>query len=125
MQIYLKRKFAAAHYLPDHPGKCINLHGHTWKVEVWMEGDVDHLTGMVVDFGEVKEQIDFLDHTSLNESLPLGFLPPTAENLVKYFLHYIPKAYRVRVWESENAYAEGWADEKEGGGEGYYDATRI
>ena len=105
MQLYLKRKFAAAHYLPGHP-KCGQLHGHTWTVEVWLEGDVDSQTGMVVDFGEVKREIDLLDHTTLNDVLPYEFLPPTAENLVKYFLTNLPLAYRVRVWESDNAYAE-------------------
>jgi 6-pyruvoyl-tetrahydropterin synthase len=62
---------------------------------------------MVVDFGDIKTVIDFLDHTMLNEVIPPEFLPPTAENLVKYFLHYIPEAYRVRVWESDNSFAEG------------------
>lgn len=111
MQLYLKRKFDAAHFLPGHP-KCGGMHGHTWLVEVWMEGEVDPKTGMVVDFGEVKFWINHLDHTALNEVLPDRFLPPTAENLVLYFLRYIPKAYRVRVWESDDAYAEMWADQK-------------
>ena len=113
-QLYLKRKFAAAHYLPDHLGKCKYLHGHTWKVEVWMEGEVDPKTGMLVDFGEAKKAIDYLDHTSLNESLPLDYLPPTAENIVLYLLERIPFAYRVRVWESENSYAEDWRDDDAG-----------
>jgi len=67
----------------------MHLHGHTWKVEVWLEGEVDPETGMVVDFGEVKYQIDLLDHTTLNWVLPVEFLPPTAENLVKYFLENV------------------------------------
>ena len=113
IQLYIQRKFAAAHYLPDHPGKCRYTHGHTWKVEVWLEGDVDSKTGMVVDFGEIKKEIDHLDHTALNVVLPLEFLPPTAEKLVEYFLTNIPLAYRVRVWESENAYAEAYAPEEQ------------
>ena len=107
IQLYIRRKFAAAHFLPGHP-KCGGMHGHSWLVEVWMEGDIDHETGMVVDFGEVKSEIDLLDHITLNDVLPSKFLPPTAENLVRYFLHYIPSAYKVRVWESDNAYAEDW-----------------
>lgn len=108
MQLYLRRKFAAAHSLPDHQGKCRCTHGHTWLVEVWLEGDVDSKTGMVLDFGEVKKEIDHLDHTDLNDVLPLEFLPPTAENLVKYFITNLPLAYRVRVWESDDACAELW-----------------
>ena len=114
MKLYLKRKFAAAHYLPDHPGKCRNSHGHTWLAEVWLEGKIDPKTGMVVDFDEVKRVIDTCDHCRLNDVLPQKYLPPTAENLVKYFLEHIREAYRVRVWESEDAYAEDWTDEKEG-----------
>lgn len=110
VQLYVKRKFDAAHFLPGHPGKCKNLHGHSWLAEVWVEGEIDTETGMAVDFGEIKEVIDFLDHTTLNEVLPDRFLPPTAENLVLYFLHYIPSAFRVRVWESDNSYAEMWAN---------------
>lgn len=111
MELYIRRKFAAAHYLPGHP-KCGAVHGHSFLVEVWMEGDVDPKTGMVIDFGEAKYWIDLLDHpgAALNDVLPEEFQPPTAENLVLYFLHYIPKAYRVRVWESSDAYAEGWED---------------
>jgi 6-pyruvoyltetrahydropterin/6-carboxytetrahydropterin synthase len=117
MKLYLKRKFAAAHYLPGHP-KCGGMHGHTWLVEVWLEGEVDPKTGMVVDFGKVKHKIDLLDHpgVALNGVLPLKFQPPTAENLVRYFLSKLPDAYRVRVWESDNSYAEMWAEENESAG---------
>ena len=108
MELYIRRKFAAAHFLPGHP-KCGGMHGHTWTVEVWLEGDVDPKTGMVVDFGDAKRVIDTCDHVTLNDVLPEEFQPPTAENLVKYFLEYIHSAYRVRVWESDNAYAEMWA----------------
>lgn len=107
MQLYIKRKFDAAHFLPGHP-KCGGMHGHSWLAEVWLEGDVNPETGMVVDFGEVKYWIDGLDHATLNEVLPPRYLPPTAENIVKYFLELIPKAYRVRVWESDNCFAEDW-----------------
>ena len=109
MKLYLRRKFAASHFLPGHP-KCGASHGHTFLAEVWLEDEVDPKTGMVVDFSEVKRVIDTCDHCRLNDVLPKEYLPPTAENLVKYFLHYIPKAYRVRVWESDDACAEDWAD---------------
>lgn len=101
MKLYLKRKFSAAHHLPHHKGKCALPHGHTWKVEVWIEGEVKE-NGMVVDFGEVKAVIDRLDHSDLN----VFFSNPSAEFLASYFLSRIPLSKRVRVWESKHAYAE-------------------
>ena len=103
MDLYLKRKFDAAHFLPGYEGKCANMHGHTWVVEVWVSGKVDPVTGMVCDFGDLKAPIDALDHTLLNDTLE----NPTAENLAKHLrLAYLPLMATVRVWESENAYAE-------------------
>jgi 6-pyruvoyltetrahydropterin/6-carboxytetrahydropterin synthase len=53
--------FEMGHRLMDHPGKCANLHGHSYKVIFIVEGDADHQTGMVLDFyhfGVLKEHID-------------------------------------------------------------------
>ncbi|HIJ68423.1 MAG TPA: 6-carboxytetrahydropterin synthase, partial [Deltaproteobacteria bacterium] len=46
--------FAAAHNLKDFRGKCENLHGHNWKVEVVLRGKSLESNGILVDFGEVK-----------------------------------------------------------------------
>lgn len=122
MILYMKRKIAAAHYLPDHKGACRHLHGHTFLVETWLKGEVDSDTGMVVDFGHVKKVIDELDHQLLNDVLPNEYLPPTAENLVRYFLRYISSAYKVRVWESDDCSAE---DRKPYEEIDSYDAARV
>lgn len=106
VKLYVKRKIAAAHFLPGYDGPCSRMHGHTWLIEVWLEGEVDLETGMVVDFKRVKNRIDAFDHCVLNEQLPEDYLPPTAENLAMFLLDYVPYAVRVRVWESEDAYAE-------------------
>lgn len=110
IKLYVRRKIAAAHFLPGYPGKCKNMHGHTWLIEVWLEGEVDPETGMVVDFKKVKGIIDYHDHRVLNETLLSVYQPPTAENLAQSLLYDIPFCYRVRVWESEDAYAEASAD---------------
>jgi 6-pyruvoyltetrahydropterin/6-carboxytetrahydropterin synthase len=117
MKIYLKRKFDAAHKLcnilktPQENieiyGKCTSLHGHTWVVEVEIYGNVDSDTGMVVNFNEIKSVIDSFDHGFVNDLLKV----PTAENLVSYLLEKFTgmsrfNGVRVRVYESENAYAE-------------------
>jgi queuosine biosynthesis protein QueD len=99
--LYISRKIAAAHYLPEYEGNCSRMHGHTWKIEVWLHGEVQS-DGMVVDFREVKDVIDELDHKCLNDVLP----NPTSENLALYLLEKVPYCRQVRVWESDDAYAE-------------------
>lgn len=102
--------FDAAHFLP-HVGehhKCKRLHGHTYKIEVVVRGEVNPNTGFVVDFSEidryVKPLIDRLDHRLLNDIIP----NPTAEVIGLWFLTEIPVkyVYSVRVWETPRCYAE-------------------
>lgn len=119
MLIHTKVKFDAAHRLLNHPGKCKNLHGHTWLVEVWIEGDRDE-SGMVCDFGTIKKYIEeTFDHRCiLSESDPFVIamqyahcdvtimkLPPTVENIAEKIRRDL-NATKVRVYESENSYAE-------------------
>lgn len=61
-ELRFQRTFAAAHRLMNHPGKCRNIHGHNYHVEVVIAGPVDE-TGMVVEFDHVKKIIDAFDHT--------------------------------------------------------------
>jgi len=61
---------------------------------------------MLLDFNYIRSIIGDLDHQNLNEILPTRFLPPTAENIAEYLAGALPLTYRVRVWESDNAYAE-------------------
>ncbi len=91
--------FEAAHFLPTFPQghKCRRLHGHSFKIEVKLLGEIDPATGILVDFGNitsvVKPLIELLDHHCLNE---LGkewkdqlMLNPTSENLGKWFFEQI------------------------------------
>ena len=105
--LYVSRRFSAAHHLPYYDGPCNNLHGHTWHVEVWLTGTVDPDTGMVVDFKDIKNIIDHYDHRNLN----VFFDNPTAEHIVSWIHKRILSldevdSVRVRLWESENSYAE-------------------
>lgn len=112
--------FDSAHYLPGHEGKCQNLHGHTYILEVTVgresliEGGSSE--GMVIDFSDLKSivnklVVDPLDHQCLNELLPYR---PTAENMVNHFfdvLEPVLKGFdveliRLRLWESSDSYAE-------------------
>lgn len=118
--------FEAAHKLPNHDGKCRNLHGHTYRVQIWIEGIIRMANpshphpkeGMVVDFGEVSEYFQdyvfsVLDHSYLNDALPFV---TTAENLSWWIMEQMAncleggntgiKVTKVRVWETKKSFAE-------------------
>ena len=69
-------RFEASHRLPHHPGKCQRLHGHSWVLELSVEGPVVQSTGMVLDFYEmgkaVESTIAELDHHHLGTWERLG-----------------------------------------------------
>ena len=76
-------RFAAAHRLPHHPGKCFNLHGHNYGLTVVVRGEPDAVSGMVMDFADIeaavqKHVLQPCDHANLNDFLE----NPTAENIV-------------------------------------------
>ena len=108
--------FDAAHYLPNHPGKCRNLHGHTFSIELGVKGDVDPKSGIVIDFSELKKFLEVIkeefDHTLINDTIE----NPTAENICSYILdrfdewwYFKNKAIDlafIRVRETEDSMAE-------------------
>ena len=83
----------AAHRLPHVPvgHKCARLHGHSFTIEVVLEGPVGALTGWVMDYAEIKEAFkpiyDRLDHNYLNE-VP-GLENPTSENLALWVWRFL------------------------------------
>ena len=88
MKIYKDITFEAAHMLPNVPEdhKCRQLHGHSFKVRITLDGPVDKSIGWVEDFADLKKAFDpiyqMLDHHYLNEIA--GLENPTSENLVKW-----------------------------------------
>jgi 6-pyruvoyltetrahydropterin/6-carboxytetrahydropterin synthase len=80
--------FEAAHDLPTFPSdhKCRRLHGHSFRFDVIVEGDVEPEKGYLIDYGDIKKVVDpivcRLDHYYLNEIA--GLSNPTAENLAKW-----------------------------------------
>ena len=107
--------FDAAHSLPDHLGKCRNIHGHTYKAEVSVSGPIGEAgpeTGMVMDFSRLEEEvkrlvIEPLDHRYLNEVLDFA---PTAERIAAWIFDRLSEAdlpvRRIRLWETPDTYAE-------------------
>lgn len=117
-----EHSFDSAHFLANYKGKCGNIHGHRWRVEVEVKSetlvDGGQLDGMVIDFGDlkkdVKAMVDYYDHgliiqqgTMRKETLACiledGFkiievnFRPTAENFAAFFFKIMKdKGYRVK-----------------------------
>jgi len=112
-EIRVTTKFSAAHNLRNYGGKCENLHGHTWKVEVALNGNSLNDIGLMKDFRDVKralkEVLSGFDHSYINERSPFDKINPTAENLSKHIFDELvkifPELFEVSVWESEDARA--------------------
>jgi len=102
-------RFESAHFLPKVPDghRCKNLHGHNYRVEIVLTGDVDS-RGFVRDFGEIDADVApllaLVDHRLLND-VP-GLENPTAEIIAAWFLDRLAGAVRVRVWENDDCWAE-------------------
>lgn len=110
-ELTVKGHFDAAHSLRGYPGKCRELHGHTWDIEVTVGGGELDDIGILYDFGELKsvlaEALAPLDHAHLNEVAPFDELSPTGENLARYLYDVIEaklpervELVEVVVWES-------------------------
>jgi 6-pyruvoyltetrahydropterin/6-carboxytetrahydropterin synthase len=106
--------FEAAHSLPKAPEghKCRRLHGHSFRVEVTVEGEVDPKTGWFIDYGVILEQVEplraKLDHYHLNE-VP-GLENPTSEHLARWIWERLrpalPSLAKVTVHETCEARCE-------------------
>lgn len=117
--------FSAAHRLNNFYGKCEALHGHNWKVEIFVRAaDLDE-AGLVLDFGKIKSHardlLGEIDHTFLNELPAFQHQNPSSENLARYLFERLGEVIndtrvqviRVSVWESENTSASYFLDNKE------------
>jgi 6-pyruvoyltetrahydropterin/6-carboxytetrahydropterin synthase len=84
MTVIKEFRFESAHHLPHVPAghKCGRIHGHSFRVEVQVTGEVDPHTGWVMDFADIKAAckplVDILDHHYLNQDVP-GLENPTSE----------------------------------------------
>ncbi len=113
MQKFISKefKFDSAHQLTNYKGKCENLHGHTYRLRVTLEGEIDS-SGMIIDFTLlekiVKEKIvEKLDHSFLNDIIS----HPTAENIALWVWNELEqdlkgenfKLYEIVLWETESS----------------------
>lgn len=114
VEISKKFRFESAHYLPGFPEghKCRRMHGHSFEVEVFVEGPVAPHSGVVIDYGDVKRVvkpvIDALDHRVLNELGEAWDAPllrnPTSEHIAIWLYHRLedelPGLSCVKVYET-------------------------
>ncbi len=117
-EVMIERNFSSAHQLRGYRGKCENLHGHNYKIEIYARGrELNHI-GLLVDFVELKEAADevvnFLDHRNINELEPfVEELNPSAENLARFILERVARRvgddrvqiYKVRCFETPTSVA--------------------
>lgn len=115
-KLTLRRRvdFSAAHFLPESGTHCAVVHGHNYLVEAFVTGETNS-GGMIKPFEEIKRDLkelvhDRYDHQTLNSVPPFTDLPPTTENLALIMLADLrardARYVRVRVWETDNNYAE-------------------
>jgi len=116
-QISAEYTFAAGHALRGYKGKCENVHGHNYKVQVTVAGESLNSIGLLMDFVDlraaIKGLVDRLDHHFLNDLPPFDKLNPSAENLAKYFYDGLDPQVReqgsrvsaVKVWETDTTSA--------------------
>lgn len=106
MRIFVEDSFDAAHWLPNVPvaHKCHNLHGHTYRVRIEIEGEINEATGWVTDYAVIKsgwEAIkEGIDHHNLNEID--GLENPTCEILATW----IWRRLKLFVWGDKLARLE-------------------
>lgn len=124
-RVYITKRFTfeACHHLPNYNGKCANVHGHSYKLEVTVSTEKNFTMGhsspynnMVIDFSTLKsivnaEVVNKYDHQDLNEF----FAMPTAESMVVEMFEDIRsklndmfdfvRLEEVKLWETEDSYA--------------------
>ena len=106
-------EFEASHKLPPpYEGKCSQNHGHSYKLEVTLFGEIDPSNGMILDFSKLKkivndEIIEILDHSYVNDFIP----NPTAEVISDWVWNRLEKAgltniFSIRLWETSSSYTD-------------------
>ena len=119
-RVSVEETFSSGHALRGYKGKCENVHGHNYRVQVRLEGAQLNEIGLLVDFTDLKRVlrgiIAGLDHQFLNDLDAFQTVNPSAENLAKYFydemvrqLTNLPAGAgitEVTVWETDTASAQ-------------------
>lgn len=121
-ELMIEDTFSAAHQLRGYKGECENLHGHNWRVQIYVLADRLNEIDIAIDFHELKsylrEALSFLDHKFLNDIFPFTERNPSSENIAKWIFDFLKKKINregvrlgaVTVWESDTASATYYED---------------
>jgi 6-pyruvoyltetrahydropterin/6-carboxytetrahydropterin synthase len=123
-EVTVEHTFAAGHSLREYKGKCENVHGHNYRIQVTVEGEALNRIGLLVDFVDLKRAVrqisEQLDHKFINDVEPFTTLNPSAENLAKYFYDEVSRVLdlqanafnehpvrigQIKVWETDTSIA--------------------
>jgi 6-pyruvoyltetrahydropterin/6-carboxytetrahydropterin synthase len=120
-EVTVEHSFAAGHSLREYKGKCENVHGHNYRIQVTVEGEKLNRIGLLVDFVDLKRAVratcERLDHQFINDLEPFTILNPSAENLAKYLYDEVTalldlsksdppvRISQVKVWETDTSIA--------------------
>jgi 6-pyruvoyltetrahydropterin/6-carboxytetrahydropterin synthase len=118
-QVSVEETFSSGHALRGYKGKCENVHGHNYRVQITLEGPQLDSIGLLVDFTHLKqvirEIIKRLDHQFINDLEPFTTVNPSAENLAKYFYEEVTSKVKdlppgasvtdAVIWETDTAFA--------------------
>ena len=123
-EVTVEQTFAAGHSLREYKGKCENVHGHNYRVQVTVEGERLNGIGLLVDFVDLKravrQVIEKLDHQFINDVEPFTTVNPSAENLSKYFYDEVARLLnieasrfndapvriaQIKIWETDTSIA--------------------
>jgi 6-pyruvoyltetrahydropterin/6-carboxytetrahydropterin synthase len=116
-EVSIEYSFAAGHALRGYKGKCENVHGHNYKVQVTVEGEQLNAIGLLMDFSDlraaVKGLVERFDHHFLNDLEPFTETNPSAENLACYLGTELQLKIKdqglsvnnVTVWETDTTAA--------------------
>src|SRR5207248_5058985 len=93
-EVMIERNFSSAHQLRGYKGKCENLHGHNYKIEIYARGRELNNIGLLVDFVDLKAAADeivrYLDHRNNNMMPPFDEeLNPSPENRARYIIKHV------------------------------------
>jgi 6-pyruvoyltetrahydropterin/6-carboxytetrahydropterin synthase len=112
--------FSASHMIKGYPGNCAKLHGHNFKVRVYIRSRELNELGLVIDFRVLKrkteEMLSELDHTLINEHPDFEDINPSSENIARWLFKKLSKEinspryhlHAVEVWESDASRVRYW-----------------